>query len=266
MAALKLVTSMPGIVLLLLGGCAATTPTRQVAVPRTAASPAPPPPQWDATKPGVLTEARESAGRLGGAARKGAQTMRSSAGKVKSTVSAEAREGAERLVDVARKGADTMRSGAGKVISGADKVISLAHFKSSSSVYPYDVCAQQGELSGQGFCWPAYGTVSRGFKRGHYGLDVLAPTGTPVYAAKAGTVIYAGKKLSGFGNVVVLDHGCKVATIYGHNSKLLVQTGDTVRCGEQIACVGMTGRATAPHCHFEIREDGTPVDPKPLLP
>ena len=131
---------------------------------------------------------------------------------------------------------------------------------------PYQVCAQPGQVSSSGFCWPAYGTVSRGFKIGHKGLDVLAPTGTPVYAAKAGTVIYAGTKLSGFGKVVIIDHGNKVATIYGHNSSMLVQEGQCVRQGQQIACVGQTGRATAPHCHFEIRNDGTPMDPRPLLP
>lgn len=172
-----------------------------------------------------------------------------------SNLGSEAREEVERIAAGARNGAGT--------------VVDLAtfrKFRADGAAYPYIVQASYGTVSDCGFTWPAYGTVSRGFKGDHKGLDVLAPTGTPVYAARTGRVLYSGNKLSGYGNLVVLDHGGGIATIYGHNSRNLVSEGQVVRCGQQIAEVGQTGRATAPHCHFEIRQGGVPLDPRPYLP
>ncbi len=156
--------------------------------------------------------------------------------------------------------------------SSAGKVMNLAHrhhgANPSDTTYPFEVPARVGQVSNSGFMWPAYGTVSRGFsaKANHKGIDVLAPTGTPVYAARNGKVLYSGRKFSGFGNVIILDHGGGLATIYAHNHRNLVKEDEIVRCGQQIAEVGDTGRATAPHCHFEIRQDGEPLDPRPMLP
>jgi murein DD-endopeptidase MepM/ murein hydrolase activator NlpD len=180
------------------------------------------------------------------------KSIPSSIGREAKTLGREAGQGATKIVGVARK--------------GTQELIGFTGISSDKCKYPYTVCAQPGQISNCGFCWPAYGTVSRGFKIGHKGLDILVPTGTPVYAAKSGTVLYAGNKLSGFGNVVIIDHGGGVATVYGHNSRFLVKSGDCVTCGQQIACAGQTGRATAPHCHFEIRQGGRALDPKPMLP
>ena len=83
-------------------------------------------------------------------------------------------------------------------------------------------------------------------------------------AAAAGTVIYAGWT-SGYGNIVVLDHGRGLSTAYGHNSRLLVGVGATVAQGAVIALSGNTGRSTGPHVHFEVRLGGTPVDPMRYL-
>jgi murein DD-endopeptidase MepM/ murein hydrolase activator NlpD len=103
-----------------------------------------------------------------------------------------------------------------------------------------------------------------GDRRLHAGTDFRAPTGTPVLAAGAGTVVFAGWK-SGYGNTVIVDHGGQIATLYGHNSALAVAVGDRVRRGERIASAGSTGNSTGPHVHFEVRVGGTPVDPVKYL-
>jgi lipoprotein NlpD len=100
----------------------------------------------------------------------------------------------------------------------------------------------------------------------HEGIDMAAPTGTPVLAASAGEVIYAGDQVRGYGNMVVLKHAGDLVTVYAHNSLLLVHTGDRVAVGQEIARVGDTGRSTAPHLHFEVRRGEIPQDPIPLLP
>jgi len=90
-----------------------------------------------------------------------------------------------------------------------------------------------------------------GNPRFHGGIDIAAPQGTPVYAPQAGMVIYSGA-YGGYGNVVVLSHGNSLYTVYGHNSRLLVQPGEMVYRGQVISLVGSTGRSTGPHLHFEI--------------
>jgi murein DD-endopeptidase MepM/ murein hydrolase activator NlpD len=99
-----------------------------------------------------------------------------------------------------------------------------------------------------------------GDRRLHAGIDLRAATGTPVYASGSGVVVWAGHR-GGYGNTVVLAHGGSLATLYAHNSELLVASGDTVRRGQLIARAGSTGNSTGPHLHFEVRVGGTPVDP-----
>ena len=94
----------------------------------------------------------------------------------------------------------------------------------------------------------------------HEGIDVGVGTGTPVHAAAAGVVVYAGW-MSGYGNIVVIDHGNGLSTAYGHNSSLQVGQGATVGQGDVVALSGSTGHSTGPHVHFEVRVNGTPVDP-----
>lgn len=117
---------------------------------------------------------------------------------------------------------------------------------------------------------PGYTRVSSGFgyrihpilhvKKLHTGIDIPVPSGTEIVSANAGTVIMAGFNDS-YGNVVVVDHGGGIATLYAHNSKLLVRNGQEVKQGETISYSGSTGRSTGPHLHFEVRVDGKYIDP-----
>ena len=99
----------------------------------------------------------------------------------------------------------------------------------------------------------------------HVGLDLPAPQGTTVHAAGYGTVIYAGS-YRGYGGLVVIAHGQDVTTHYAHLARVDVRAGERVTPGMQLGTVGMTGRATAPHLHFEVRVDGSPKDPIDYLP
>lgn len=99
-----------------------------------------------------------------------------------------------------------------------------------------------------------------GSHRMHRGIDVAAPKGSLVHAAQGGRVSFAGES-KGYGNLVVIDHGDGLETRYAHCDSIDVETGDTVANGQQIARVGDTGRATGPHLHFEVRENGIAVDP-----
>jgi murein DD-endopeptidase MepM/ murein hydrolase activator NlpD len=94
----------------------------------------------------------------------------------------------------------------------------------------------------------------------HEGIDIAVPSGTPVAAAASGTVITAGW-LGGYGNLVVIDHGNGLATAYGHNSSVTVGAGQSVAQGQVIAYSGSTGHSTGPHVHFEVRVNGSAVDP-----
>ena len=94
----------------------------------------------------------------------------------------------------------------------------------------------------------------------HAGVDLGAPEGTPFYAAAPGVVIVA-RWNGGYGNNVMIDHGGGIVTVYGHSSKLLVKEGQVVRAGDEIALVGDTGHAFGAHLHFEVRVNGTPVEP-----
>ncbi len=118
------------------------------------------------------------------------------------------------------------------------------------------------------FLWPVSGRISSRFgPRGrsfHYGIDIIAPSGTVIRAAEDGVVSYSGW-MSGYGRVVIITHASGLQTVYAHNSVNLVREGQRVRRGDPIARVGSTGNATCPHVHFEVRRNGRPVDPLEFL-
>jgi murein DD-endopeptidase MepM/ murein hydrolase activator NlpD len=103
-----------------------------------------------------------------------------------------------------------------------------------------------------------------GTSRLHAGTDFGADTGTPIRAAGAGTVIYAGWQ-GGYGSTVIINHGQGMTTLYGHCSQIYVRDGQTVQKGEVVAAVGSTGMSTGPHLHFEVRINGEPQNPLAYL-
>lgn len=98
----------------------------------------------------------------------------------------------------------------------------------------------------------------------HSGLDIVAPRGTPVYAAADGTVIQVGNYFFN-GNAIIIDHGQGMITMYDHLSRVDVTNGESVRRGQRIGAVGMTGRVTGPHLHWTVSLNDTPVDPALFL-
>lgn len=123
--------------------------------------------------------------------------------------------------------------------------------------------------------WPVAGEVTDTFggrrnpfgggSEFHSGQDIRAPRGTPVYAAANGVVTLAGTQ-SGYGNIVVIDHGNGLMTRYGHLSKIEATLGQEVKRGELVGEVGSTGRSTGPHLHYEVRINDTAVNPGHYLP
>ena len=116
-------------------------------------------------------------------------------------------------------------------------------------------------LQADGFIWPvpAYETVSRWKSDYHKGADLKAPYGSEVLAMAAGTVSMAQWHYA-YGNVVMIDHGNGLSTLYSHMSSINVAVGDEVAQGQQIGAVGSTGNSTGNHCHVEVRQDGALLD------
>ena len=121
--------------------------------------------------------------------------------------------------------------------------------------------------------WPCSGRLSSyfgrrtllGTTRAHTGIDIAASYGTAIVAADGGTVTYSGWK-SGYGYLIIINHGNGMQTYYGHCSSLVVSAGTKVYKGQTVARVGSTGRSTGNHCHFEVRINGTAVNPLSYLP
>ena len=113
--------------------------------------------------------------------------------------------------------------------------------------------------------WPSSGPVTQTFNSSTKGINIGGALGDPVAAAADGKVMYSGNGVRGLGNLIIINHQNGFITAYAHNQKLLVKTGQTVKRGAKIAEVGQTD-TTSPRLHFEIRRQGTPVDPLQYLP
>lgn len=118
--------------------------------------------------------------------------------------------------------------------------------------------------------WPVRGPITsdfgprRGLARVHSGIDIAAEPGTLCRIAAAGTVVFAGWQ-NGYGKTVIVDHGHRIHTLYGHLSKIGVSRGQQVEQGAVLGSTGTTGHVSGPHLHYEILVNGRPVDPGPYL-
>jgi len=128
--------------------------------------------------------------------------------------------------------------------------------------------ADAGRVSGAGLVWPTQGRVTSEYGsrwgRLHAGIDIAAPTGTRIVAAKAGVVIHAGW-MGGYGNAVIVAHADGLSTLYGHQSRIAIGDGANVGQGQLIGYVGSTGNSSGPHLHFETRVGGSAQNPRRYL-
>ena len=172
-----------------------------------------------------------------------------------------ARTAKGKVVAAAEKDQAAWNKQENQLLAESDRVAGL--LRSASAKAP--VKAGSGVLS-----WPVNGAVTSGFgyrmhpifhvRKMHTGIDISAGMGAPIKAASAGTVVSAGWR-GGYGKCVVISHAGSLATLYAHQSEILVSVGETVKRGDVIGKVGSTGYSTGPHLHFEVRVNGSPVDP-----
>jgi murein DD-endopeptidase MepM/ murein hydrolase activator NlpD len=139
-----------------------------------------------------------------------------------------------------------------------------------AKVAALDTSTDPPSANGTSFRWPVRGRIisDYGAKPGgerNDGINLAVPEGTAVKAAEAGTVIYAGNELAGYGNLVLVRHADGWVSAYAHNSALTVSKGDSVQRGQTIAQAGMSGSVTSPQVHFELRKGAKPVNPMDYL-
>ena len=164
--------------------------------------------------------------------------------------------------------------------SNADSVYNLVRYGVAGGSEGWIPGADEPYIGTDGFCSPiGSGWESRvtsefgnridpitGKRKGHTGMDLAVPTGTPIRAALPGTVTVSKYNAGGYGYYVMIDHGNGLTTLYGHCSQLLARAGQTVQMGDIIALSGSTGRSTGPHLHFEVRVNGERTNPRAYLP
>jgi murein DD-endopeptidase MepM/ murein hydrolase activator NlpD len=120
----------------------------------------------------------------------------------------------------------------------------------------------KGARKGTGsFVWPSSGRITQQFWNGHRAIDIGSWTGNPVVASDSGYIIYAGWDRTGYGNLIIIDHGNGFRTYYAHLSRIFVRQGESVGQGQRVGSVGNTGNSTGPHLHFEIRQNGIQRNP-----
>ena len=163
--------------------------------------------------------------------------------------------------------------------NNADSIYNLVRYGSATGTEGWIPGAEVPFIGADGFCspvgssWESRVTSEFGYRsdpftgqtKGHTGIDIAVPTGTPVRAALPGVVTKATYNAGGYGYYVMIDHGNGMVTLYAHNSKLLVSVGDTVEAGDTVSLSGSTGRSTGPHLHFEVRVNGQRVNPRSYL-
>jgi len=193
-------------------------------------------------------------------------TLKQAAEERKKTIEVSKKE-RQRVLDGAVSERDASEQAYQELVDTSRRIEQMIRSKKSSSdgpsgstgamIWPTDV----REITSP-FGWrihPVFGS-----QRFHSGIDIGADYGDAVVAADGGVVIFADW-MGGYGKAVIIEHGNGVSTLYAHNSGLLVSEGQRVRKGEIVSRVGSTGYSTGPHLHFEVRQDGTPVNPMGYL-
>ncbi|MDR3305455.1 MAG: peptidoglycan DD-metalloendopeptidase family protein [Clostridiales Family XIII bacterium] len=174
---------------------------------------------------------------------------------------------------------DTAKAEAQKIKDAAQAEVSRLEAESKRIEAELAARESQGTYGGGTMSWPAKGTVTSEFGMRvnpitgiytlHAGIDIGVGYGAPIYAAADGIVIYSQYNTGGYGNLVMIDNGVydgsKITTCYAHNSSLAVSVGQAVTRGQVIAYAGSTGNSTGDHCHFEVRVNGTPTNPRGWL-
>lgn len=147
------------------------------------------------------------------------------------------------------------------IIPGGEKPYVPRHVSHYSGPIPESASKGTGN-----FGWPVTGYITQGYWHLHRAIDIGGPLGTPVYASDSGYVVFAGWDNSGYGNLVIINHGNGYTTYYAHLTDFSVSVGDSVAKGQQIGRMGSTGRSTGSHLHFEIRYNNIQRNPIGFLP
>ncbi len=177
-------------------------------------------------------------------------------------------------LEVARKAKEKVLAAAEKEVRTWEKQEDDLLAESARIAELIKKAAQQAAKSSGPFMRPVPGAITSGFgyrihpifnvRKMHTGVDMNAATGDSIKSAQAGTVIFAGWK-GGYGKCTIISHGGGIATLYGHQSKILVTVGQKVKKGQVIGKAGSTGYSTGPHLHFEVRVNGSPVNPQKYI-
>lgn len=184
-------------------------------------------------------------------------------------------EGTTKLKQAGQDGVEQVQARVTLVngVESAREEVSRTTIQEATTTYMYQGTKEKPSTASKGtFIWPVSGSVTSEFgyrnifgsTSFHSGLDIAASNGASIYAADGGTVTFAGWRGT-YGYTVIVTHDNGMVTYYAHCSSLLVNAGDKVFQGQQIARVGMSGRATGYHCHFEVRVGGQSVNPRNYL-
>ena len=146
--------------------------------------------------------------------------------------------------------------------------------KPETPEHPHETAGEVDTEASTGWTVPAEGRLTSGFgeradpftetTRFHRGIDIAAASGTPIRAARSGTVVFSGR-LAGYGNTIILEHAGGYRTLYGHASRNLVKEGEAISAEQVIGEVGSSGRSTGTHLHFELQKGGERLDPREIL-
>lgn len=181
--------------------------------------------------------------------------------------SASSNKGAATSTASATKSPSSTANTQQKNVSNSNNIKKSTESTSNGNSKSVEITKTQYSSRNSSWIWPVNGKVERFFSADGLskGLDIVAAIGTPVRSARDGQVIYAGSRLKGYGNLIIIRHDEVYLSAYAHNRVILVEEGQAVKQGDKIAELGMSG-TQSPKLHFEIRRSGKPIDPMEMLP